>query len=153
MGAGECWSIIGRNGAGKSTLIRTLAGLRAPDSGAVSLNGSPLADWPLDDLARTRAFLAQSRSDAFGYSAIDTVLAQAVPEPGAVALASVLTVSRWILLALSLMAGAAAAGEWLPWYCRCQGVGGRLGLSPLAPVWLILSRLSRLSLLGLFGDF
>ena len=59
-------------------------------------------------------------------------------------------------MAAMVMAGAAAAGEWLPWYCRCQGVGGRLGLSPLAPVWLILSRLSRLSrlsLLGLFGDF
>ena len=76
---GECWSIIGRNGAGKSTLIRTLAGLRAPDAGTVTLHGRLLADWPLADLARTRAFLAQSRSDAFGYSALDTVLAARHP--------------------------------------------------------------------------
>lgn len=79
VGAGQCWSIIGRNGAGKSTLIRTLAGLRAPDSGSVTLQGRPLAHWPLAELARTRAFLAQSRSDAFGYSALDTVLAARHP--------------------------------------------------------------------------
>jgi iron complex transport system ATP-binding protein len=79
VGAGECWSIIGRNGAGKSTLIRTLAGLRAPDSGTVTLNDRPLAAWPLAELARARAFLAQSRSDAFGYSALDTVLAARHP--------------------------------------------------------------------------
>ena len=79
VGAGECWSIIGRNGAGKSTLIRTLAGLRAPDAGTVTLDGRLLADWPLDALARQRAFLAQSRSDAFGYSALDTVLAARHP--------------------------------------------------------------------------
>jgi iron complex transport system ATP-binding protein len=76
---GECWSIIGRNGAGKSTLIRTLAGLRAPDAGTVTLNGRPLPAWPLAELARARAFLAQSRSDAFGYSALDTVLAARHP--------------------------------------------------------------------------
>ena len=79
VGAGECWSIIGRNGAGKSTLIRTLAGLRAPDGGSVTLDGRPLPAWPLAELARARAFLAQSRSDAFGYSAFDTVLAARHP--------------------------------------------------------------------------
>ncbi len=40
--------------------------------------------------------------------AIDTVLAQATADPGAVMLASTLTVLRWVLLALSLVAGAAA---------------------------------------------
>lgn len=79
VAAGECWSIIGRNGAGKSTLIRALAGLRAPDAGSVTLNGKPLSAWPLTELARARAFLAQSRSDAFGYSARDTVLAARHP--------------------------------------------------------------------------
>jgi iron complex transport system ATP-binding protein len=76
---GECWSIIGRNGAGKSTLIRTLAGLRAPDAGTVTLHDRPLAAWPLAELAQARAFLAQSRSDAFGYTALDTVLAARHP--------------------------------------------------------------------------
>ena len=41
--------------------------------------------------------------------AIDTALAQATPDTGAVALASTLTVLRWILLALSLAAGAVSA--------------------------------------------
>lgn len=76
---GECWSVIGRNGAGKSTLLRTLAGLRPPDGGHVAIGGRPLKDWPLADLARQRAFLAQSRSDAFAYTVIETVLSARHP--------------------------------------------------------------------------
>jgi iron complex transport system ATP-binding protein len=72
--AGQCWCVIGRNGAGKSTLLRTLAGVRAPDGGSVSLEGRALTAWPLAALARKRAFLAQSRSDAFAYRVIETVL-------------------------------------------------------------------------------
>ena len=77
--AGECWSIIGRNGAGKSTLLRTLAGLHEPDGGEVALEGRPLPAWPLSELARTRAYLAQSRHDAFAYSAFETVLSARHP--------------------------------------------------------------------------
>ena len=79
---GQCWCIIGRNGAGKSTLLRTLAGLRQPDGGSVELGGKPLADWPLEALARERAFLPQARSDAFGYSVIETVLTARHPYHG-----------------------------------------------------------------------
>ncbi|UGQ49191.1 ABC transporter ATP-binding protein [Massilia endophytica] len=79
VGEGECWSVIGRNGAGKSTLLRALAGLRQPDAGQVLVRGRPLDDWPLDELARTRAFLAQGRSDAFAYSVIETVLSARHP--------------------------------------------------------------------------
>ena len=76
---GECWSIIGRNGAGKSTLLRTLAGLRDPDAGHVTIQGRALIDWPLGALARQRAFLAQARHDAFSYRVIDTVLSARHP--------------------------------------------------------------------------
>lgn len=79
---GQCWSIIGRNGAGKSTLLRTLAGLRPADGGHVTLGQRALADWPLTELARQRAFLAQSRTDAFAYSVIETVLAARHPYHG-----------------------------------------------------------------------
>jgi iron complex transport system ATP-binding protein len=79
VSSGECWSIIGRNGAGKSTLLRTLAGLRQPDVGHVALLDRPLRDWPLAELARQRAFLAQSRNDAFSYSVIETVLSARHP--------------------------------------------------------------------------
>jgi iron complex transport system ATP-binding protein len=76
---GECWSVIGRNGAGKSTLLRTLAGLRPPDGGHVAIGGRALNEWPLAELARQRAFLAQSRSDAFAYTVIETVLSARHP--------------------------------------------------------------------------
>jgi len=56
-----------------------LAGLHAPDAGSVALRGRALADWPLDALARERAYLAQSRHDAFAYSAFETVLAARHP--------------------------------------------------------------------------
>lgn len=71
---GQCWCVIGRNGVGKSTLLRTLAGLRQPDGGRVELGGKPLPDWSLAALARERAYLSQARSDAFGYTALETVL-------------------------------------------------------------------------------
>lgn len=72
--AGESWCVIGPNGAGKSTLLRTVAGLRAPDGGSVALAGKPVGDWALPALARERAYLAQSRGDAFAYRVIETVL-------------------------------------------------------------------------------
>lgn len=76
---GECWSIIGRNGAGKSTLLRTLAGLHRPDAGTVLVGGRALEQWAPEELARERAFLAQSRHDAFSYSVIETVLSARHP--------------------------------------------------------------------------
>ncbi len=82
VGDGECWSVIGRNGAGKSTLLRTLAGLHQPDGGQVALHDRPLPEWPLEELARSRAFLAQARSDAFSYSALETVLSARHPYHG-----------------------------------------------------------------------
>lgn len=71
---GQLWCVIGRNGAGKSTLLRALAGLRAPDGGRVAVNGHTLAGRDVGELARERSFLAQSRSDAFAYRVIETVL-------------------------------------------------------------------------------
>lgn len=76
---GQCWCIIGRNGAGKTTLMRTLAGLRETDRGSIAIGGRPLAQWPLAALARERAYLPQLRIDAFGYRAIDTVMAARHP--------------------------------------------------------------------------
>lgn len=53
---GEITAICGPNGAGKSTLLAVMAGLLAPDTGAVSLDGSLLATLP-----------ARSRGQAIGY--------------------------------------------------------------------------------------
>ncbi len=38
---GEVHGLVGANGAGKSTLVRSLAGLEAPDSGEIRVEGNP----------------------------------------------------------------------------------------------------------------
>lgn len=76
---GECWCVIGRNGAGKSTLLRTLAGLQRPAAGHVMLAGRDLARHDPATLARLRAWLPQGRQDAFGFRALDMVLAARHP--------------------------------------------------------------------------
>lgn len=76
---GECWVVFGSNGAGKTTLMRTLAGLREPDEGEVCLKGRPLAAWDRLALARERAFLSQTRRDAFSYRVWQVVMAGRFP--------------------------------------------------------------------------
>jgi iron complex transport system ATP-binding protein len=71
---GECWAILGRNGAGKTTLLHTLAGLRAPISGAIALDGRPLATMPAREVARIRGLLTQDDSDAFGATVLETAM-------------------------------------------------------------------------------
>jgi ABC-2 type transport system ATP-binding protein len=43
VGAGEFFGLLGPNGAGKSTLMSLVAGLRAPDTGSLTLNGVAIA--------------------------------------------------------------------------------------------------------------
>ena len=57
---GSFAAIIGPNGAGKSTFLSALAGLLKPDSGAVALDGVPLARIGRRTLAGRRAYLPQN---------------------------------------------------------------------------------------------
>jgi ABC-type sulfate/molybdate transport systems ATPase subunit len=50
--AGERLAVLGPNGAGKTTLLRLLAGLEAPSTGSVELDGVQVADADLDDRRR-----------------------------------------------------------------------------------------------------
>lgn len=80
--AGESLVILGRNGAGKSTLLSTLAGLRAPLSGAVYLGGDDAATLPAKQAALRRAWLGQFQSDPFGSSVLETALTGRHPHLG-----------------------------------------------------------------------
>jgi iron complex transport system ATP-binding protein len=59
---GEIVAVIGANGAGKSTLLKVLAGLIAPDAGAVALGGAPFSQLTTRALGREIAYLPQERA-------------------------------------------------------------------------------------------
>jgi iron complex transport system ATP-binding protein len=67
--AGEFIGLIGPNGAGKTSLLRVLAGLSAPDSGQVVVDGAhgqaPLMALAPPMRARLLAFLAQQEKPAW----------------------------------------------------------------------------------------
>jgi iron complex transport system ATP-binding protein len=71
---GQCWSLLGRNGAGKTSLILALAGLRPPQSGAIALDGVPLAAIRRAELARRVAVLLQDEESDFWGSVLDYVM-------------------------------------------------------------------------------
>ena len=72
--SGECWGILGVNGAGKTTLLHTLAGLRAPDQGEISLAGMPLSQLPRRQIARQLGLMPQDTPDPFPANVMDTAL-------------------------------------------------------------------------------
>src|SRR3954463_2931739 len=43
LARGEFFGLLGPNGAGKSTAMSLIAGLKAPDSGTLTLDGQPLS--------------------------------------------------------------------------------------------------------------
>jgi iron complex transport system ATP-binding protein len=57
---GSFVALVGANGAGKSTLLSVLAGLLAPDAGAVTFEGKSIAALDRRTFARRRAYLPQS---------------------------------------------------------------------------------------------
>ena len=71
---GTMLAVLGRNGAGKSSLLHVMAGLAAPASGEVRLDGVGLADWPRRALARRLGLLPQAIEDPFPGSALQTAL-------------------------------------------------------------------------------
>jgi simple sugar transport system ATP-binding protein len=46
---GEIHALVGENGAGKSTLMRVLAGIYAPESGRMQVNGRDVTGWSTSD--------------------------------------------------------------------------------------------------------
>lgn len=60
---GEVMALLGENGAGKSTLVKLLAGLEAPDSGSIEIEGKPcLLRSPAEAKAAGVGYVAQELS-------------------------------------------------------------------------------------------
>jgi len=71
---GEVLAILGRNGSGKTLTLHTLAGLRPPAAGAMSLDGLPMPQLRRRALALRLGLLPQDLEDAFVSTALETVL-------------------------------------------------------------------------------
>ena len=71
---GTLLAVLGRNGAGKSSTLHTMAGLRTAQSGRVTLQGRPLAEWPRRELACALGLLPQLVEDPFPATALEAVL-------------------------------------------------------------------------------
>src|SRR5713101_611917 len=79
---GTMGALIGANGSGKSTLIRLLAGLLEPASGEAIFNGAPLSSLHPRDRAKRIAYVPQSTSTVFPFTALEVVLTGRSPYSG-----------------------------------------------------------------------
>ncbi len=71
---GEFVGIIGPNGCGKSTLIKALTGILRPTGGRVLVQGQPLKELSVREVARRMAVVPQHEQVAFGFSCRDVVM-------------------------------------------------------------------------------
>ncbi len=82
LAPGEALALVGPNAAGKSTLVRALAGLLAPASGEVLLEGRPLATWTRDHRARTIALVTPDDEGAGPFTVAERVRLGRYPHRG-----------------------------------------------------------------------
>lgn len=82
---GELLSIVGPNGAGKSTLLSMLSGFRPSEQGELHLDGKPLREWPITELASRRALVAQQEPLGFDWQVTELVCLGSNPEQSLVA--------------------------------------------------------------------
>jgi iron complex transport system ATP-binding protein len=80
---GEVTAICGPNGAGKSTLLACLAGLLAPESGTVDLDGQALATFSPRQRARRLGYLPQAPEVAWDVTVETLVALGRLPWQGA----------------------------------------------------------------------
>lgn len=85
LGPGHSLGVLGPNGIGKTTLLLTLAGVRAPDSGSVRIDGRPIAGMPRRAVARRLGMLTQNTRFAFDATCLEVALSGRHPHLAALA--------------------------------------------------------------------
>ena len=71
---GEFLSVLGPNGVGKSTLFRCMLGHLTPSGGRTLVDGQDISGMSAAELSKRIAYIPQSHSPVFNYSALDIVL-------------------------------------------------------------------------------
>ncbi|WP_052499370.1 ABC transporter ATP-binding protein [Streptomyces vietnamensis] len=79
LAPGTVTGLLGPNGSGKSTLLRLLAGVLAPDSGVVTLDGDPLAELGRRSVARRLATVEQQTDTQTDLTVADVVRLGRIP--------------------------------------------------------------------------
>ncbi|MEW5975428.1 MAG: ABC transporter ATP-binding protein [Acidobacteriota bacterium] len=79
LGSGTMTAVIGANGSGKSTLLRVLAGLLTPSSGVVCFREDPILSVSRTQLARGLAYVPQTLSVVFPFTALEVVVTGRTP--------------------------------------------------------------------------
>lgn len=88
LGGGEVVCMLGPNGVGKTLALHTLAGLRAPTSGVVTLIGEDISQLGRRQIARRLGLLLQDDAEGFPATVSDSVLMGRHPYLAALASAS-----------------------------------------------------------------
>jgi len=76
---GTTFGLLGPNGSGKSTLLRVMAGVLAPETGVVTLDGRTLADTGRRAVARRLAVVSQHAETEQRLSVRDVVALGRIP--------------------------------------------------------------------------
>ena len=79
---GEFVAVIGPNGSGKTTLLRALAGLIKADGGRIVIGGADASGLSARVRARSVAYLPQSSSSGYSFTAFEVALMGRYPSLG-----------------------------------------------------------------------
>jgi len=71
---GETLCLVGPNGCGKTTLFRLILGMLHSTSGQIRFNGRPVQTIPPKELANLVAYIPQSHTPIFAYTALDIII-------------------------------------------------------------------------------
>jgi len=82
IAAGTFVCVLGTNGVGKTLTLHTLAGLRPPAAGEVTLDGEELGKLSRKSVAQRLGLLLQIHDDAFPLTVMDSALMGRYPHAG-----------------------------------------------------------------------